>query len=277
MRRLSLLVYLAVAAATGTAAVACGAPTNDPVEDETVSASASTSPGIPVLMYHDIITADYVKNVRGGTTYSSDVWIEDFRKQMNYLASAGYTPIFADDAVAYVQGKAVKGDGRIPSKPVLLTFDDSFDSHYQVWRDELAPRGFKATFFVISNYCAGQVTASGRHLTQSQLTELGASPLVDIESHTANHPDLAKSTPQELTRELEASQEALTRFSPSYVAYPFGSHTAATLAEAKRWYNGAFCVGSTKALYGNDAYCIPRLGVGIWTHDNLTKFTALVN
>lgn len=277
MPRLPMLFTLAFVAASPLLSTACGTPADGSATDEGSSESASTTPGIPILMYHDIITADYVRNVRGGTTYSSDVWIEDFRKQMNYLASAGYTPISAADAAAYVRGKAVKGDGRIPSKPVLLTFDDSFDSHYQVFRNELAPRGFKATFFVISNYCAGQVTASGRHLTQAQLAEMGASPLVDIESHTANHPDLAKSSAQELTHELEAPVAALTRYTPAYIAYPFGSHTAATLAEAKRWYNGGFCVGSTKAQYGNDAYCIPRLGVGIWTHDNLGKFTALVN
>jgi peptidoglycan/xylan/chitin deacetylase (PgdA/CDA1 family) len=238
--------------------------------------TASGSGGIPVLMYHDVITDEYLASDRHGTTYSGDVWLADFRKQMDWLADNGYTPITAVDAVAYVRGQTVKGDGRLPAKPILLTFDDSFDSHYQIWKNELLPRGFKATFFVITNYAAGQVTASGRHMTQEQLDEMAHSPLVEIESHTVNHPDLSTESGDLLTHELADSNEALTPYGVSYIAYPFGSHTAATIAEAKKWYDAAFCVGSTKALYGNDPYCIPRLGVGIWSHDDLAKFRALV-
>ena len=86
------------------------------------------SPGkeIPVLCYHNI------KNVLDGHSPKLTVTEKTFDAQMKMLSDNGYHTILPDQLCNYLTGKAV-----LPSKPIMLTFDDSHKEHYSIAANEM--------------------------------------------------------------------------------------------------------------------------------------------
>ena len=94
---------------------------------------------VPILMYH------HVGNW-GPARPDWAPWVvlpEDFRAQMDWLVQHGYRSIsFRELIECSSRGVAPVG------KPVIISFDDGWASQCAVARDELMPRGLRATFFV---------------------------------------------------------------------------------------------------------------------------------
>ena len=68
-----------------------------------------------------------------------------FRHEMEYLKDQGYTSIsFADFASYATSGRA------LPEKPVIITFDDGWETQYGQARPILKDAGLTATFFLIT-------------------------------------------------------------------------------------------------------------------------------
>ncbi|MCL2068332.1 MAG: polysaccharide deacetylase family protein [Oscillospiraceae bacterium] len=73
---------------------------------------------IPVIMYHSI------------TAVRSTPWIISpaaLEEDLRYLSQNGYTAVFAEDLIEYVYG-----EGMLPKKPVLLTFDDGMQNNLDI-------------------------------------------------------------------------------------------------------------------------------------------------
>ncbi|MCD7777330.1 MAG: hypothetical protein LUH47_02355, partial [Clostridiales bacterium] len=65
---------------------------------------------VPILMYHNITD----KAV--GSKYT--VTAAELESDLNYIEEKGYTAVGINDLIAYT-----KGEGELPDKPVVLTFD----------------------------------------------------------------------------------------------------------------------------------------------------------
>ena len=108
---------------------------------------ATTLPAeIPVLCFHGIGTPSPVP----GSVGYYNVTLQNFRSEMAVLASAGYSSITPRQYVAWLKGINLS----LPTKPVLITFDDAF------WSDTLATSvmsqfGFHAVMFVVTGYADG--------------------------------------------------------------------------------------------------------------------------
>lgn len=66
---------------------------------------------------------------------------------------------------------------------------------------------------------------TGRSLTEAELKELSASPLIEVGAHTHTHTDLGALNVDQQRREIEVNRdrlEAITGQRPSSFAYPFG-------------------------------------------------------
>jgi peptidoglycan/xylan/chitin deacetylase (PgdA/CDA1 family) len=76
---------------------------------------------------------------------------------------------------------------KLPSRPIVITFDDGYESTYTNAFPVLRKYGFHATVFMVSGFV-------GRHgfLTQQELITMQKTGLVDIESHTVDHKNLAR-------------------------------------------------------------------------------------
>src|SRR5260370_908307 len=136
---------------------------------------------VRVLMYHQIA---------GGEETSSRLAVppEAFAAQLAYLNAAGFTTVTASALAAAVSGDA----GRMPVRPVVLTFDDGFADFHQVALPLLREYGFTATGFVTTGWIqdAGPRSAGrrpGRLLSWSQLLEAAGAGAA-IGAHSPPHP-----------------------------------------------------------------------------------------
>ncbi|HEU0051338.1 MAG TPA: polysaccharide deacetylase family protein, partial [Patescibacteria group bacterium] len=115
---------------------------------ERIAGDPSVKPGetavrVPVLMYHHIrpMRPNFSKADREYT-----VTPEAFEEQMHSLWLAGYETITPDDLLSAIG----KGQSSLPTKSVLITFDDGFRDQYQYAFPVLKKYHLKATFFIVS-------------------------------------------------------------------------------------------------------------------------------
>ena len=98
-----------------------------------------TEPGIPVLMYHDIVYSKADQNM-------STLEVQKFREQMDYLKENGWTTISPQQLESWVLKKS-----KLPKKSVLITFDDGYASTIDLAYPILNKHGFQATSFLITS------------------------------------------------------------------------------------------------------------------------------
>lgn len=89
---------------------------------------------MPAILYHGISLTD-----------RSDVVSQAlFREQMKALAAKGYTAVTVPEYIDYLKGR-----GRLPDKPILITFDDGRIDAFQNGDPVLKETGMRATMFLI--------------------------------------------------------------------------------------------------------------------------------
>lgn len=176
---------------------------------------------VPILMYHDIT---YLKGNSLGMSPAS------FSAQMKYLYDNGFHTISFDQLyAAFYEGAA------LPSKPILLTFDDGYESVYKSAYPVMKQYGQIGTVFMITGV-VGKRTGYPE-LTWNELTEMEASGVMDIESHTVHHVDLGVVPNTTGQFELQQSARTLSRHLGHpirYFCYPSSRYTPATIADLKR-------------------------------------------
>jgi peptidoglycan/xylan/chitin deacetylase (PgdA/CDA1 family) len=183
---------------------------------------AMENPKIPILTYHSIDSSGSVIST------APDI----FRRQMKYLSEAGYDAIPLRELAALL-----KSETALPSKTVVLTFDDGFRNFYTEAFSVLSEYNFKATVFLVTDFCGKQNNWSGNPpdlprselLSWDEVRELNAYG-VEFGSHTKTHPDLTKLTAAETEAEVVQSKAAIADAlgqEISTFAYPFGRYNAA--------------------------------------------------
>src|SRR6266513_5633838 len=88
---------------------------------------------VPILCYHRI-RAWRPTDSRSMKDYI--VPVEKFREEMKMLADSGYHTILPDQLYDYLTS-----DFPLPSKPIMLTFDDSEEEHYTIASVEMKKYG----------------------------------------------------------------------------------------------------------------------------------------
>jgi peptidoglycan/xylan/chitin deacetylase (PgdA/CDA1 family) len=208
------------------------APITTEAEPFATSAIASHQPAppekrtvkVPILVYHHVSQSD----PEGSSglrrlTVSADI----FAQQMQYLQDNGYHVItFADLADYFHQGK------QLPTLPVIISFDDGWETQFEYALPSLEKYHYPATFFVVTDYIGRPGFISWPQL-QTLLTDG-----MRIGSHTRSHPRLTKikdsaklwdqiyNSKAILETQLEASVEEF--------AYPYGSYNAKAAAAVKQ-------------------------------------------
>lgn len=99
---------------------------------------------IPILMYHAVAP----RLIPGFEKYT--VTTAAFSTQLRWLAAAGYTTVHLDELLAEHDGAA------LPPRPVILTFDDGFQTCVEHAVPLLDAHGFTATFFFVAGLVGGR-------------------------------------------------------------------------------------------------------------------------
>ena len=174
---------------------------------------------VPVLCYHQIREWRVGESElsRGLTTPPAL-----FAEQMAFLAENGFHPVSPADYYDHL----VRGV-ELPTKPVMLTFDDGHISQMTVV-PVLQKYGFTATFFLMT-----VVIGKPNWIKTEQIRELDAMGYT-IGAHTYDHQNLAKFPAAGLLKQVVAPRqrlEAIIGHPIRFFAYPFGAWNTRTLTE----------------------------------------------
>jgi len=194
---------------------------NDPIPPASVILGRKE---VPILCYHQVrdwkptdskVAKDYIMPPA------------DMRAQLKMLHDSGYHTILPDQLYAYL----TKGTP-LPSKPIMLTFDDTDEDQYTVVFPELKKYGFKAVFFIMTV----SLNRLPHYMTKDQVKELYAAGNV-IGSHTWDHHNVRKYQGQDWVIQLDKPTkqlEAITGAPIKYFAYPFGLWNRPALPEVRK-------------------------------------------
>ncbi len=154
------------------------------------------TPYLAVIVWHDVVTPQEVW---------FDTAVGTFRAQLDAIAAGGFHVI----TLAALRDHLERGTP-VPSKALVLTFDDNGHGIYENAFPLLRAHRFPATLFVHTNF-VGKTTTK-RHSTWAQLRTMERSGLIDVQSLTANHPpDLRPLSDARVVHELRLSKLSLER------------------------------------------------------------------
>jgi len=261
----------AVATAVHSASIHAVEPEQKPTEvklqntlNEANPVAVMHRPQFPILCYHQIrewLPSD------SKTAKDYIVPVEKFREQMKILAENGYHTILPDQLYDYlVNGTA------LPSKPVLLTYDDTRAEQFTIAREEMNKYGFKGVYFIMT-------VSLGRpgYMTREEVKQLSYEGNV-IGSHTWNHSNVKKYTEKDWALQIDKPSQLLENITGKpieYFAYPFGLWNKAAIEHIKeRHFKAAFQL-SEKRDEDDPLFTIRRIIVpGEWSTTTLEKWMA---
>ena len=216
---------------------------------------------IPILCYHQI------RDWKPSDSKTAKVYIVPvaaFRQQMQLLHDSGYHAILPDQLLAHLQHGTP-----LPSRPVLLTFDDGDVAQYTTALPELNKAGFKATFFVMTV----SLNRPG-YFSTAQVKDLYTHGHI-IGCHTWDHHMVTKYSDADWVKQVEKPRAKLAEITGSpikYFAYPFGLwNKAATQRLNKYGFTAAF------RLAGKNDTDLPLFTIkrqivdGNWSADRFMK------
>ncbi|SMC00163.1 polysaccharide deacetylase [Hymenobacter roseosalivarius DSM 11622] len=211
-------------------------PATIPAAKIATAAEILARPQVPILCYHQV--RDWKpKDSKGAKDYI--VPVAQFRDQIKMLADSGYHTILPDQLYAYLATGAP-----LPSKPVMLTFDDTDLDQFTVAKPELDKYGFKGVFFIMT-----VSLGRPRYMSKAQVKELSDQGHV-IGSHTWDHHNVKKYQGEDWVTQIEKptkTLEEITGKKINYFAYPFGLWNPEAIPELKkRGFVGAFVLAEKR-------------------------------
>jgi peptidoglycan/xylan/chitin deacetylase (PgdA/CDA1 family) len=197
------------------------APITKPIPADAATVIARKE--VPILCYHQV--RDW-KPTDSKTAQAYIVPVQAFKDQIKMLADSGYHTILPDQLYAYLTTGAP-----LPSKPIMLTFDDTDLDQYTTALPEMKKYGFKGVFFVMT-----VSIGRPRYMSKEQIKELSDEGH-SIGSHTWDHHNVKKYQGQDWVTQIEKPSkqiEKITGKPVTYFAYPFGLWNPQAIPELKQ-------------------------------------------
>jgi len=177
---------------------------------------------VPVLCYHQI--RDW-KPTDSKRSLDDIIPPEKFKQHIKMLADSGYHTILPDQLYDYLNfGK------ELPSKPIMITFDDTDLDQFTVANPELKKYGFKGVYFIMT-----VSIGRSRYMSKSQIKELADEGNV-IASHTYDHKNFAQFKEEDWAIQIDEptqTLEKLTGKKVEYFAFPYGVFKKSSLHKLK--------------------------------------------
>ena|GEM_PF-503951 len=152
---------------------------------------------MPILMYHHITDVPTHNVIDLSLTVTPKV----FGQQLDYLKQHGYHTITFNQLFDFLYY-----NGPLPSKPIILTFDDGYDDAYTFAYPILKEHGYSGMFYIITGKVGwkGQATWDQLHKMLTNGMQMG--------SHTITHRNMGevwRLSHAEAQQELQQSQHDL--------------------------------------------------------------------
>jgi len=213
---------------------------------------------LPILLYRKITD----ENERMDDNFS--ISLADFKSQMEFLKSSGYTSISQNDLLNHVTNKK-----RLPPKSIMITFDNSYECLLSVVKPVLDSAGFKAVVFVASK-SIGMYNFWDNPDEKTRVPCLDKNSLLslikqgwEIGSHSLTHAHLTKITEEKIIKEIYGSKFDLEQILQTNVisfAYPYGEYNDAIKnIVIKAGYKLGFSITSPSFTVTGDPFMMRRI------------------
>lgn len=209
------------------------------VEDVQIKKSEKTNTekvALPIIMYHHILPKE--NKLLGRYALS----VEKFEQDLIYIKEQGFNTVTSKQVIDYVEN-----DTPLPSNPIMITFDDGYESFYKYAYPLLKKHYMNAIVSIIgveSDRYSSENLKKGinySHLSWEQIRELSNSGFIEIQNHTY---DLHKNDTSKrkgcsikkgenleeykklLYNDLNKTQQKITEITgitPTIFTYPFGN------------------------------------------------------
>ena len=202
---------------------------------------------VPILMYHLVNTAP-------PGTAEPELWVprEDFVAQTDWLAAHGFHGV----TLQQVWDAWHKG-GRLPSKPIVFSFDDGYNSQLTNALPILRGHGWPG----VLNLQVNQTRFDLKPDAVRTLMRAGW----EVDAHTFSHPDLTKVDDSQLHHEVADARVALQRqfgVPVNFFCYPAGANDDRVIAAVRAaGYLGATTVELGLASPSDNPYKLKRVRV----------------
>jgi peptidoglycan/xylan/chitin deacetylase (PgdA/CDA1 family) len=222
--------------------------------------STSTSPStggpgtasVPILVYH-VVNTQPSQSTANPALY---VPVDEFTSQMQALKAAGWHAVTLNQVAAYWARGTSLGTG----KPIVITFDNGYASHYVNAFPVLKGLGWVG----VENLPVTGLPPTDGGLSETQVRALIAAGW-ELDTQGLTSSTLTGSDTTRLTSDLTAARQTLrSRYGVpvNWFAYPLGSYDDAAVAAVR----AAGFVGATTISPGwagpqSDHYRLPRLEV----------------
>jgi peptidoglycan/xylan/chitin deacetylase (PgdA/CDA1 family) len=216
---------------------------------------------VPVLCYHQI--RDW-KATDSKSSKDYIIPVATFKEHIKMLADSGYHTILPDQYYDYLNNGT-----ELPSKPIMITFDDTEHNQYAIAAPEMKKYGFKAVFFIMT-------VSIGRpnYMTKAQIKELADAGNV-IGSHTWDHHNVKKYQGKDWEVQIDKPTKTLEEITGKKItdfAFPFGLWNPEAIPELKKRGMKSAYILATKRDENDPLYTIRRIiSSGYWSAKTLNN------
>lgn len=202
-------------------------------------AEAENAVELPIIMYHGLLKEE---KRQGQYVISPDL----FEQDLKYLQENGYTTVVVADLIDYV-----KNGKDLPSKPVMITFDDGYYNNYLYAFPLLKQYNSKMVLSPIGRYTDEYTQnkdthANYAHCSWDAVREMMESGLVEFQNHSYNLHSIdhgrkgaKKKTVESLVdyrsllvddvMKMQNRMHEETDYTPTAFTYPFGAVSSESL------------------------------------------------
>jgi peptidoglycan/xylan/chitin deacetylase (PgdA/CDA1 family) len=204
---------------------------------------------VPILMYH------VIADPPAGTPYP-ELWVspDAFAHEVTALAHAGYHATTLETV-----WRAWHGEGAMPRHPIVLSFDDGYQSQSTRARRTLDRLGWPG----VLNLAVKNVGIAGG-LSRNEVRAMMRDGW-EIDAHTISHVDLTTLDPQRLAHEVAGSRAWLHEafgIPVDFFCYPAGRYNPSVEAAVRAaGYHGATTTNPGIAAHQLDPYALPRVRI----------------
>ena len=183
---------------------------------------------IPILLYHNFVTTVPDSDPDNFNYINTP---QSFEENIKTFLENGYTIISMKELALADNGKM-----ELPSKPIVITFDDGYYSNYEYIYPILKQYNVKASIFIVTDKI-GQEIDDIKYLGWEECLEMQNSGIVEIGSHSKKHVFYDKRSVRELRDDVKESykeiEEHLGKQDLKIFAYPYGAYTNETVRTLK--------------------------------------------
>ena len=183
---------------------------------------------IPILLYHNFVTTVPDSDPDNFNYINTP---QSFEENIKTFLENGYTIISMKELALAENGKM-----ELPSKPIVITFDDGYYSNYEYIYPILKQYNVKASIFIVTDKIGREIDGI-KYLGWEECLEMQNSGIVEIGSHSKKHVFYDKRSVRELRDDVKESykeiEKNLGKQDLKIFAYPYGAYTNETVRTLK--------------------------------------------